>query len=159
MDSEDESASNFEDFDGSEISDSLVDEVSVWEQSDESSDDGYGGRGRPEKVHPVVLLIGDILEFEWESILHSGIVEEIPEPYVQIKHLDSKYVGKSFQYLIARLNRPPNWITVKDELRSKTIRQYSELRERMCISFQAIDNDETGNPIVRTGIVLELLKK
>ena len=112
MDSEDEGASNLEDFDGSETSDSLVDEVSVWEQYDESSDDGYVGRGRPEKIQPVVLLIGDILEFEWESNLYSGIVEEISEPYVQIQHLDSKHKGESFQYLIACLNDPSNWITI-----------------------------------------------
>ena len=74
MDSEDESASNFEDFDGSEISDSLVDEVSVWEQSDESSDDGYGGRGRPEIVQPVALLIRDILELEEAASARCGWV-------------------------------------------------------------------------------------
>ena len=88
MDSEDDGASNLEDFDGSETIDSLVDEVSVWEQSDESSDDGYGGRGRPEIIQPVVPLIGDILEFEWEPNLYSGIVEEISVPYVQIQHLE-----------------------------------------------------------------------
>ena len=80
-----------------------------------------------------------------------GIVEEISEPYVQIQHLDSKHKGKSFQYLIACLNDPPNWITIRESLCSERIMRFSELRERMCISFQAIDDDEKGNPIVRTG--------
>ena len=37
--------------------------------------------------------------------------------------------------------------------------RFSELRERMCISFQATDDDEKGNPIVRTRVVMELYKE
>ena len=120
---------------------------------------GMVERGDQKKKQPVVLLIGDILEFEWESNLYSGIVEEISEPYVQIQHLDSKHKGKSFQYLIACFNDPPNWIAIKEPLRSERIMRFSELRERMCISFQATDDDEKGNPIVRTRVVMELYKE
>ena len=126
---------------------SLGSSTEEWEQSSVSSSSEYGGRGEPEKIGQVNFFDGDIVEFNFEGSLCTGIVDGVSQDSVIIKHLDKKYSGKRYEYSKKDLTELPNWISIQSDINTIDIKKFAELKLEQLINFTAIDVDDEGVPI------------
>ena len=147
------------DLQSEETQDSL-DESEESEYAEESvaSEDEYGGRGEPEAAS-IVLIESDVIEFKWEGTIYTGVVQEINSRWVTVKHLDSKYYNKVFQYKKKDFYQLPNWVTIKDNMQSESITKFEDLHLYQRISFCSVDVDDSGASIARQWVILGLGKK
>ena len=123
----------------------------------DNPEDGYGGRGEPEIVQ-INLIEGDVIEFSYSEKLYSGMVEKVSKKdnKLVIRHLDQKKFSQLHLYDQTVLETPPNWVILKNELRSESITNFGSLHELQTISFCGVDIDSKGNSIVRRGIVRKI---